>query len=157
MVEPLAKRGIHHLIVISGGFAEIGKRGRTRFQRDLMKEAEKFGVRVIGPNGLGVFSAPDHFNSFFLSSDEIILPQPGPVAIISQSGAFLSLILNDLAGMGILGFTGPSTSAIEWTLTNRNFWKHFAKDPAVSVIALYLESFQDGVAICRSCAKGDPG
>jgi len=157
LVEPLAKRGIHHLIVISGGFAEMGKEGE-KFQRDLKEEAKKFGVRVIGPNGLGVFSAPDHFNSLFLSSDEITLPQPGPVAIISQSGAFLSLILNDLAGMRI-GVHRAVNFGNRMDVNESELLEAFARDPAVSVIALYLESFQDGarfVEVARKVSRNKP-
>ncbi|MCH7499962.1 MAG: acetate--CoA ligase family protein [Nitrospinae bacterium] len=157
LVEPLAKRGIHHLIVISGGFAETGKEGE-KFQRELQKEAKKFGVRVMGPNGLGVFSAPNHFNSFFLSPDEIILPQPGPVAIISQSGVFLSLILNELAGMGI-GVHRAVNFGNRVDVNESELLETFAKDPAVSVIALYLESFQDGarfVEIARKVTRDKP-
>jgi acyl-CoA synthetase (NDP forming) len=157
LVEPLAKRGIHHLIVISGGFAETGKEGE-KFQLELKNEAEKFGVRIIGPNGMGVFSAPDHFNSFFLSSDEIILPQPGPVAIISQSGVFLSLILNDLAGMGI-GVHRAVNFGNRVDVNESELLEAFARDPAVSVIALYLESFQDGarfVEVARKVTRDKP-
>ncbi len=157
LVEPLAKRNIRHLIVISGGFSEIGKEGEN-FQRDLKKEAEKFGVRVIGPNGLGVFSAPDHFNSFFLSPDEIILPEPGPVAVISQSGVFLSLILNQLAGMGI-GVHRAVNFGNRVDVNESELLEAFAKDPAISVIALYLESFQDGarfVEIARNVTRDKP-
>ncbi len=157
LVEPLAKRGIHHLIVISGGFAETGREGE-KFQLDLKKEAKKFGVRVIGPNGLGVFSAPDHFNSFFLSPDEIILPEPGSVAIISQSGVFLSLILNELAGMGI-GVHRAVNFGNRVDVNESELLEAFAKDPAISVIALYLESFQDGarfVEVAREVTRDKP-
>ena len=157
LVEPLAKRGIHHLIVISGGFAETGKEGE-KFQRELKEEAKKFGVRAIGPNGLGAFSAPDHFNSFFLSPDEIILPQPGSVAIISQSGAFLSLLLNDLAGMGI-GVHRAVNFGNRVDVNESELLEAFARDPAVSVIALYLESFQDGarfVEVARQVTRDKP-
>ena len=157
LVEPLAKQGIHHLIVISGGFAETGKEGE-KFQLELKNEAEKFGVRIIGPNGMGVFSAPDHFNSFFLSPDEIILPQSGPVAIISQSGAFLSHILNELTGKGI-GVHRAVNFGNRVDVNESELLETFAKDSAVSVIALYLESFQDGarfVEVARKVTQDKP-
>lgn len=151
LVEPLAKRGVHHLIVISGGFAETGNEGE-KFQLELKNEAEKFGVRIIGPNGMGVFSAPDHFNSFFVSSDANIFPQPGPVAIISQSGAFLSLILNDLAGMNI-GVHRAVSFGNRVDVNESELLEAFAGDLEVSLIALYLESFQDGARFVEAARK----
>ena len=157
LVEPLAKQNIHHLIVISGGFAETGKEGE-RLQQELEKETRKYGVRVIGPNGLGVFSALDRFNSFFLSPDEINFPPPGPVALVSQSGVFLSLILNQLAGMDI-GVHRAVSFGNRMDVDESEILEAFAKDPAVSVIALYLESFQDGarfVEIARDVSRNKP-
>ncbi len=157
LVEPLAKRNIRHLIVISGGFAETGKEGE-KLQKKLQEEAKKYGMRVIGPNGLGVFSTPDHFNSFFLSPEEIILPPPGPVAVISQSGAFLSLILRQLAGMNI-GVHRAVNFGNRVDVGESELLEVFAKDPAVSVIALYLEGFQDGarfVEIAQNVTQDKP-
>jgi acetate---CoA ligase (ADP-forming) len=151
LVEPLAKQGVHHLIVIGGGFAESGKAGE-KHQQDLKEAATKFSVRIIGPNGLGVFSAPDHFNSLFLSPEEIRLPQPGPVALISQSGAFLSLILNQLAGMNI-GVHRAVNFGNRVDVDEVELLTAFAKDPAVTVIGLYLESFRDGARFVELARK----
>ncbi len=157
LVEPLAKRGIRHLIVISGGFAETGKEGK-KLQRDLKKQAKIFGVHLIGPNGMGVFSAPDRFNSFFLSPDKIRLPQPGPVAIVSQSGAFLGQILNQFAETGI-GVHRAVNFGNRADVGESEILQAFADDPAVSVIGLYLESFQDGarfIEIARKVIRKKP-
>jgi acetate---CoA ligase (ADP-forming) len=151
LVEQLAKRGIHHLIVIGGGFAESGKAGE-KLQQDLKEADAKFGVRVIGPNGLGVFSAADHFNSLFLSPEEIHLPKPGPVALISQSGAFLSLILTQLAGMN-LGVHRAVNFGNRVDVDELELLTAFAQDPAVKVIGLYLESFRDGARFVEMARK----
>jgi len=151
LIEPLARRGIHHLIVIGGGFAESGEAG-GKLQQNLKDEARKFGVRIIGPNGLGVFSAPDHFNSLFLSPEEIHLPKSGPVGLISQSGAFLSLILDQLARMNI-GVYRAVNFGNRVDVDESDVLAAFAKDPAVKVIGLYLESFQDGVRFVELARK----
>jgi acetyltransferase len=100
LIEPLASRGVHHLIVVGGGFAEAGKVGEELQQR-LKKMAEQYSVRIIGPNCLGAFSAQDQFNSLFSSTDTIQRPKQEPVALISQSGVFLSLALDRLARINI--------------------------------------------------------
>ncbi len=151
LIEPLARQGIHHLIVIGGGFAETGEPGQ-KIQQNLKDTAREFGVRVIGPNGLGVFSAPDHFNSFFLSPEEIHLPKPGPVGLISQSGAFLSLILDQMAGINI-GVHRAVNFGNRVDVDETEVLAAFAKDPAVKVIGLYLESFQDGARFVELARK----
>ena len=154
LVEPIAKRGVHHLIVIGGGFAESGKAGE-KLQQELKEAAAKFAVRVIGPNGLGVFSAADRFNSLFLSPEEIRFPKPGPVALISQSGAFLSLILDQLAGMNI-GVHRAVNFGNRVDVDEIEILTAFAKDPAVTVIGLYLESFRDGARLVELARKVSP-
>ncbi len=151
LIEPIARQGIHHLIIIGGGFAETGEAGE-KLQQNLKDTAKKLGVRIIGPNGLGVFSAPDHFNSLFLSPEDIHLPKPGPVGLISQSGAFLSLILDQMAGMNI-GVYRAVNFGNRVDVDESEVLAAFAKDPAVKVIGLYLESFQDGVRFVELARK----
>lgn len=142
LVSPLARRGVHHLIVVSGGFAETGDEG-ARLQQTLQDEARAAGVRVIGPNGLGVFSAASRFNSLFLTPGEVRLPGPGPVAIVSQSGAFLSLLLDGFARSGV-GVHRAVNFGNRVDVGELELLEAFARDPAVHVIGLYLESFADG-------------
>lgn len=142
LVESLAKKGIRHLIVISGGFAETGEAGRN-LQEELRTAGQAFGVRIIGPNGLGVFSAPDCFNSFFLFPGEFSLPKPGPIAIISQSGALLSLLLDRFSRLGV-GVRRAVNFGNRVDVGECELIEEFARDPDVKVIGLYLESIQDG-------------
>lgn len=142
LLEPMEEQGIHHLIVISGGFSESGPEGE-RLQTQLKTEARRRGIRVIGPNGLGVFSAPDRFNSFFLRPGEIHLPQAGPVALISQSGSFMSQILDQFSERGI-GVHRAVNFGNRIDVDEVELLKAFGRDPAVKVIGLYLESVADG-------------
>ncbi len=154
LIEPLANQGIHNLIVISGGFAETGDEGKV-LQHDLQELCRKWGVRIIGPNCLGIFSAPDHFNSFFLSPDEIQFPDCGSIAIISQSGAFLSSMLDQLAKRG-LGVHRAINFGNRIDIGECEALEAFLADPAVKVIGVYLESVQDGhrfFELARSITK----
>jgi acetate---CoA ligase (ADP-forming) len=154
LIKPLANQGIHNLIVISGGFAETGEEGKG-LQHDLQELCRKWGVRIIGPNCLGIFSAPDHFNSFFLSPEEIQFPDCGSIAIISQSGAFLSSILDQLAKRG-LGVHRAINFGNRIDIGECEVLEAFVADPAVKVIGIYLESVQEGhrfFEIARSITK----
>lgn len=154
LIEPLANQGIHNLIVTAGGFAEAGEEGKD-LQHDLQELCRKWRVRIIGPNCLGTFSSPDHFNSFFLSPDEIQFPNCGPIAIISQSGAFLSSTLDQLAKRG-LGVYRAINFGNRIDIGECEALEAFVADPTVKVIGVYLESVQDGdrfFKLARSITK----
>jgi acetate---CoA ligase (ADP-forming) len=154
IIQPLAEKGIHNLIVISGGFAETSAEGR-KLQNELQKSGQQWQIRMIGPNCLGTFSAPDHFNSFFLSQNEVQLPGCGPIAFISQSGAFLSAILDQLARRG-LGVHRAISFGNRIDLGECEAIEAFAGDPAVKVIGIYLESVQDGRRFFESARRITP-
>lgn len=147
LLEPLAHSGVHHLIIVSGGFAETGEAGEV-LQNQLREEAERLGIRIIGPNGMGVFSAADRFNSFFLKPGEITLPKPGPVALISQSGAFLMQTLSRLGSLGV-GVHRAVNFGNRIDVGECELLEEFGRDQNVRVIGLYLESVQDGSRLVR--------
>ncbi|PIQ98874.1 MAG: hypothetical protein COV66_13310 [Nitrospinae bacterium CG11_big_fil_rev_8_21_14_0_20_45_15] len=154
IIQPLAEKGIHNLIVISGGFAETSTEGR-KLQNELQKSSQQWQVRMIGPNCLGTFSAPDRFNSFFLSQKEVQLPGCGSIAFISQSGAFLSAVLDQLARRG-LGVHRAISFGNRIDLGECEAIEAFAADPAVKVIGIYLESVQDGRRFFESARRITP-
>ncbi|MDH5763093.1 MAG: acetate--CoA ligase family protein [Nitrospinota bacterium] len=157
LLQPLANQGIHHLIIISGGFSETGEAGNI-LQKQIQDESLRLGIHIIGPNGMGVFSAPDRFNSFFLKPEEMILPQPGSVAFISQSGAFLMQMLNHL-GKRRVGVHRAVNFGNRIDIGECELLEEFARDPEVRVIGLYLESVQDGprfMDTARSVASRKP-
>jgi len=142
LLEPLAEKNVHHLIVVGGGFSETDHEGEL-LQNQLQLEAQRLGIRVIGPNGLGVFSAPDRFNSFFLLPGEVRLPETGNIGIISQSGAFMSQMLDRLAERRV-GVRRAVNFGNRVDVGECDLLEMFGRDPAINTIALYLESMQDG-------------
>ena len=142
LIEPLTDCGIHNLIVISGGFSEAGTEGEL-LHNSLKDTANKFGMRIIGPNCMGTFSPSDKFSSFFLSPDEVRLPRAGSIAIVSQSGAFLSAVLDRLASRDI-GVRRAINFGNRMDIGECEALKAFACDPRVKVIGIYLEGVQNG-------------
>ena len=107
---------------------------------------------------MGVFSAPDRFNSFFLKPEELTLPQPGSVAFISQSGAFLMQMLGHLGELGV-GVHRAVNFGNRIDIGECELLEEFARDPQVRVIGLYLESVQDGprfMETARAVARQKP-
>ena len=103
VAEQCGAKGVKGLVVVTAGFGEIGGKGIAR-ETKLGAIAESYGMRVIGPNCMGVINTePDvRLNATFAAT----LPEAGPVAMVSQSGALGEAILADAteAGLGVAMF-----------------------------------------------------
>ncbi|HEX9313034.1 MAG TPA: GNAT family N-acetyltransferase, partial [Actinomycetota bacterium] len=131
------EKGVRALVVISSGFAEVGEEGRAR-QRDLVAVCREFGMRLIGPNCMGILNTdPDvQLNATFAPS----FPPHGRVAFSSQSGA-LGLAVIDYAsslGLGLSSFVSVGNKA---DVSGNDLITYWEADDHTDVILLYLESF----------------
>jgi acetyl coenzyme A synthetase (ADP forming)-like protein len=131
-----AKKGVHGMVVITAGFAETGTAGRE-LQKDLMTVARENGMRVIGPNCMGVINTHDdvRMNATFSPN----APLQGNVGFLSQSGA-LGLAVIEYANSLSLGLSTFISVGNKADLSGNDFIQYWADDPATDVIALYLES-----------------
>jgi len=131
-----AKKGVHGMVVITAGFAETGTAGRE-LQKDLMTIARENGMRVIGPNCMGVINTHDdvRMNATFSPN----APLQGNVGFLSQSGA-LGLAVIEFANSLSLGLSTFISVGNKADLSGNDFIQYWADDPATDVIALYLES-----------------
>lgn len=129
--------GVRGLVVISAGFAETSPEGRHR-QNELLRRCRERGVRLIGPNCMGVLvSTPEStMNATFAPA----LPPPGKVAAASQSGALGIAILQEARrlGIGISSFISMGNKA---DVSSNDLLECWEDDPSTEVILLYLESF----------------
>jgi acetyl coenzyme A synthetase (ADP forming)-like protein len=129
--------GVKALVVLSAGFAEVGGRGRDR-QAELLEVCRASGMRLVGPNCLGVLNTDPEvaFNASFAP----VAPTPGSVAFASQSGAFGIAAVAEAArrGLGLSSFVSTGNKA---DLSGNDFLRFWEGDPATEVVGLYLESF----------------
>jgi acetyl coenzyme A synthetase (ADP forming)-like protein len=135
--EECGQKGVRGLVVISAGFAEVGGEGVER-ERQLVEIVRRFGMRMVGPNCMGVLNTSPAvgMNATFSPSS----PPHGPVAIISQSGAIGQSIL-DLAGelgIGVCQFVSVGNKP---DVSGNDLLEYWDQDPEVRVILMYLESF----------------
>jgi acetate---CoA ligase (ADP-forming) len=132
-----AEAGVRALVVLSAGFAEVGAHGRDR-QAELLAVCRAGGVRLVGPNCLGVLNtAPDvALNASFAP----VAPPAGGVAFASQSGAFGIAAVAEAArrGLGLSSFVSTGNKA---DLSGNDLLRFWESDPQTDVIGLYLESF----------------
>ena len=141
-VEELGARGCGAAIVFTAGFAEVGGDG-VAMQARLVAAARRHGMRLVGPNCLGLFNAALGYFPIFSASFENGWPRPGRVGIASQSGAYGSHLFAAARDRGI-GTPVLVTTGNEADLGLADFIGWMAESEEVDVIAAYAEGIQDG-------------
>ncbi|MDP4979490.1 MAG: CoA-binding protein, partial [Desulfobacterales bacterium] len=136
ILERCIKSGVGGAVIISGGFAESG---RTDLQERLVALARTAGFPFIGPNCLGIY-APTRFDTFFLPGERLVRPDPGPVAIVSQSGGVLVDQMVKFAEQGV-GLSLAVSIGNKALIRELDMLDYLAEDPATRVIAFYVEGF----------------
>lgn len=153
VLQEAAACKIPYAIVIGSGFAETGSQGAAR-ERDLVRAARTGGIRLLGPNTQGFVNVPDHVAATF---SEVAEGPPqelrsGPLALVSQSGAFgfsaLALAQDRKIGVRYTVATGNEAdlTVADWILA-------YLEDPEVCVISAYLEGVRDAVALEEAAAR----
>lgn len=136
VVKECAEKGVHGLVVVSSGFGETGAEGRAR-QDELARLARAYGLRVVGPNCLGIANTDPsvRLNATLAAT----VPGRGRVGFFSQSGALGTALLQRVAqrGMGISTFVSAGNRA---DVSGNDLLQYWEEDPSTEVILLYLES-----------------
>ena len=149
-VEALGRKGTRAAIVFGAGFAEMGEDG-LRLELELLAAARKTGIRICGPNTLGVINAFDGVTATF-SQYAFDPPIAGPVAFASQSGAFgtgiAALARNRGVGFGYFVNTG---NEVDITLTE--VLEGLLDDDRIKVAAAYLEGLKNPESLLRLADK----
>ena len=140
-----AQHGIKRLVVISQGFADADARG-AELQAELVRLAREHGVRVLGPNTMGVLNPFSGFTTAFIDVPRD--PRPSPLTMVAQSGAFQ---------VGASSFTGRLGKAIDvgnaCDLDVVDVLEYLADDPDTRIIALHLEGIKRGRLFLATAAR----
>jgi acetyltransferase len=137
VIANCAKVGVPAALIISAGFKELGAPG-AELERQVLVEASKTGMRIIGPNCLGVMSPSTGLNATFARE----MARPGSVAFVSQSGALLTAIL-DWSLREQVGFSGFVSTGSMLDVDWGDLIDYFGDDPHTKSILLYMESIGD--------------
>ncbi len=140
-IEDLGARGVKSAIVFTAGFAEMDEPG-AEAQSRMMDAARRHGMRLVGPNCLGLFNARIGFYPIFSSSLENGFPVPGRVGIASQSGAYGTHMFAIARNRGI-GTPICVTTGNEGDVTIGDVIGWLAEDPGTDVIAAYAEGIRE--------------
>lgn len=141
-VRSCAKKGIKIIVIVSGGFGEIGGEG-TLFEDQLRAIHKEYGTRMLGPNSLGIFLPETGLDTIFVEHGDKALSGGGGIAFITQSGSVgtEALGLASNSGYGMRAFVGLGNKV---DLTESHFLDYFAIDKKTNCLAFYSESLDDG-------------
>ncbi|MEH0417989.1 bifunctional acetate--CoA ligase family protein/GNAT family N-acetyltransferase [Streptomyces sp. B21-083] len=142
VVTECGEHGVQGLVVVSAGYAESGPEGRER-QRELVRHARTYGMRIIGPNAFGVINTAEAVRLNASLAPE--MPRPGRIGLFAQSGAIGIALLSRLhrRGGGVTGVTGVSTfvsSGNRADVSGNDVLQYWYDDPDTDVVLMYLES-----------------
>lgn len=150
-IEALAARRARMAVVLSSGFGEVDADGRDA-QAELLGIARAAGLRLVGPNCMGVYSAPARLNGTYFWD----LPRvEGGIGIVSQSGAYGGLIFRHLGGRG-LGIARFVSIGNQADVGIAEVIEYLADDPATTLIACFVEAVRDGRRFVDAAARATP-
>ena len=140
-----AEKGVRSVVIFSSGFAETGDEGNVR-QLEMRRVADQAGMRIVGPNCMGI-AAFDH--DMLLTFGVSMLKMPpvlGPVSIVSQSGAFGSVSYAEARRRG-LGMRLWATTGNESDVNVADCLNYYVEDAETKVILIYFEASRDGAKL----------
>ncbi|MDD1716044.1 MAG: acetate--CoA ligase family protein [Methanolinea sp.] len=153
VMEDLVQKGVGLVIILSSGFRESGAAG-AKLEEQILAIARRSGIRIVGPNCLGIILPPHRINSTF----DPISPVPGDIGFISQSGAVITTIV-DWSVLEQIGFSVVISVGNQLDLGFVDFLRVVAADPHTKAIILYIEEIKKGrdfLATVREIARTKP-
>ena len=153
IVEACGEHNIKMMLILSAGFREIGEEGK-KLEKKVTNLVERHGIRLMGPNCLGLMRPDKKLNITFGHN----VAKPGNLALVSQSGAICTAIL-DWAEMNNIGFSAVVSTGIGADLDFGDYLDYLVSDPETKSILLYIEGITDSrrfMSSLRAAARIKP-
>ena len=144
VIKECADKGVKGAILFAAGYRETGTGEGKELEEELVRVANSSGMRLIGPNCMGLYAPKTGVSNFPNLSRE-----PGPVGIISQSGSLTNILCRMAPGKGIR-FSKVASLGNECDLTSTDFLRYMGSDPDTGIIGLYLEGVKSGAHFLES-------
>jgi acyl-CoA synthetase (NDP forming) len=151
IVAQCCECGVPAATIFSAGFAELGEEGLAR-QRSMVETARAGGLRLLGPNCMGIINVQEATPLTVNAVFEEEFPVPGPLSIVSQSGSMLGTVLSRARPRG-LGFAKLVSVGNECDLGVGEIADMLVDDPATGAILLFLETFRDAYRLARAARR----
>lgn len=140
-VKECARKKVRGIIIIAGGFSEIGLEGKE-LEQEILRVAQNNNIRLIGPNVIGLYDPYSGVDTLFLPRYRLLRPKRGKISFISQSGAFGSALLDYAAsqGVGISKFVSIGNALDVDAL---DVLEYLERDKNTNTIMMYLEGIEE--------------
>ena len=143
VIEEAGRAGARLAVILSAGFREAGEEG-ARLEDELLANALQAGIRVVGPNCLGIMLPPYRINTTF----DPVSPRPGTIAFISQSGAVITMVV-DWSLPEEIGFSMVISVGNQADLSFQDYLRYSEQDGNTRSIIMYVEEIRDGCGFLR--------
>ncbi len=147
-LRQVGEKGTKSVVIISAGFREASVEGLER-ERELVRIAKEYGMRIIGPNCLGIIDTYTPLNATFAAGT----PPQGNIAFMSQSGALQTAILDWSLASHDLGFSKFVSLGNKCDVDEMDLMRAWAEDPTTRVILAYIEGLPDGQEFIRTARQ----
>jgi len=147
IIEECGVKGVPMAIIITAGFKEMGEHGKALEDR-IVAIARTHGVRIIGPNCLGMIIPPRGIDTTYVHQS----PRPGNIAFISQSGAIINTVV-DMSLAKNIGFSAVISVGNQADLDFLDYIRFVGKDDKTKAIILYIEQINNGKAFMEVAAE----
>jgi len=138
MVEKCAGKGVKAVTFCTAGFSESGEEEGARLEAELAETSRRTGVRVIGPNCMGIYCPESHV------AFQVNFPkESGPVGFLCQSGGNAATLVSQVKWRGVR-FSKAVSYGNGCDLNESDFLEYLTTDPSTKIIALYIEGVKDG-------------
>jgi len=153
LLEECTRRGVKAVHFCTAGFSETGEEEGVRLEAQLAELSQKTGIRVIGPNCMGMYCPESHI-SFNMGFPK----ESGPVGFISQSGGNTGALINQVMSRGVR-FSKVISYGNACDMNESDFLEYLAGDPETKIISLYVEGVKDAPrfrqALCKAGKEKD--
>ncbi|MBW2127852.1 MAG: acetate--CoA ligase family protein [Deltaproteobacteria bacterium] len=140
ILEQCGRKGIRNVVIESGGFSELGEEGKA-MERACIEKAQRYGIRFIGPNCIGVTNMENGLALSFMALQKGLFP--GPVSVLAQSGGvgltYIGFLADEHIGLNKFVSMGNKLNVNETDLL-----AYLIRDEGTRIILVYLEGFSDG-------------
>ncbi|MBW2323703.1 MAG: CoA-binding protein [Deltaproteobacteria bacterium] len=138
VMEECVEKEVKAGVIITAGFAEVGRQGKA-MQDEVLRAARKGGIRLVGPNCMGMWSASANLTAF-------MFPLPimeGPLSLVSQGGNVGGALVSDAVSRGV-GFQHYISCGCTADIQIEDYIEYMGNDDSVKVIMVYIEGLADG-------------
>ena len=147
VIKDCAAKGVKGVVLFTAGYKETGTKEGAALEEELVRVARSAGMRLIGPNCMGLY-APKSGLAFFPQLSK----EPGPVGIISHSGSLANILARTATQRGIR-FSKAVSLGNECDLTSADFLAYLGNDPETRLIGAYLEGIKNGPFFLEALRK----